>query len=76
METGESGENGVSVAKHAEAENIQEHVNATILHLLAEVKTVTEHSDKDGFATRISVQVMQINLQHVKLIQNSRHSLV
>jgi len=40
METGESGENGVSVLKHAEEENIQEHANATIQHLLTEEKTV------------------------------------
>ena len=57
METGESGENGVSAVKHVEAENIQEHVNATIQPLLTEVKAVWEHSDKDGFATRISAQV-------------------
>ena len=57
METWESGVNGVSVVKHVEEENIQEHVNATIQRLLTEVKTVWEHSDKDGFVTRISVQV-------------------
>lgn len=57
METGESGAYGVSVVKHAEEENIQEHENATIQHLLTEVKTVKEHSDKDGFVRRISVQV-------------------
>jgi len=38
METGESGVNGVSVVKHAEAENIQERENATAQHLLTEVK--------------------------------------
>lgn len=57
METGENGAYGVSVVKHAEEENIQEHENATIQHLLTEVKTVKEHSDKDGFVRRISVQV-------------------
>ena len=57
METGESGAHGVSVVKHAEEENIQEHENATIQHLLTEVKNVKEHSDKDGFVRRISVQV-------------------
>ena len=57
METGESGANGVSVVKHAEEENIQEHAFATIQHLLTEVKTAKDHSDKEGFATRISVQV-------------------
>ena len=39
METGESGVNGVSVVKHVEAENIQERENATVQHLLTEVKT-------------------------------------
>ena len=39
METGESGVSGVSVAKHVEEENIQERVNATVQHLLTEVKT-------------------------------------
>jgi len=38
METGESGENGVSAVKHAEEENIQEHANVTIQQWLTEEK--------------------------------------
>ena len=67
METGESGANGVSVVKHAEEENIQEDANATIQHLFTEVKTVKEHSDKDSFATKISVQV-RLRLTYSTLI--------
>lgn len=57
MEIGESGESGVSVVKHAEEDNIQEHVNAKTPHLRTVEKTVKGHSGKDDFVTRMSVQV-------------------